>query len=40
MQGPRSPEAHEFSDVVEFLNQNLRLSNPWPISGRSSPARR
>ena len=32
MQGPRSPEAHEFSDVVEFLNQNLRLSNPWPIS--------
>ena len=32
MQGPRSPAAHEFSEVVEFLNQNLRVSNPWPIS--------
>ncbi len=32
MQGPRSPADHEFSEVVEFLNQNLRLSNTWPIS--------
>ena len=32
MQGPRSPEAHEFSTVVEFLNQNLRENNSWPIS--------
>ena len=32
MQGPRSPEVHEFSEVVEFLNQNLRLSSSWTIS--------
>ena len=32
MQGPRSPEVHEFSNVVEFLNQNLRENNSWPIS--------
>ena len=32
MQGPRSPEAHEFSTVVEFLNQNLRDNNLWPIT--------
>ncbi len=32
MQGPRSPAAHEFSEVVDFLNQNLRVSNTWPIS--------
>ena len=32
MQGPRSPGAHEFSTVVDFLNQNLRENNSWPIT--------
>lgn len=32
MQGPRSPEAHEFLTVVDFLNHNLREKNMWPIS--------
>ncbi len=32
MQGPRTPQVHEFSDVVDFLNQNLREKNLWPIS--------
>jgi len=32
MQGPRSPETHEFQTVVEFLNQNLRHDNTWTIS--------
>lgn len=32
MQGPRSPETHEFLTVVEFLNQNLRQDNAWNIT--------
>lgn len=32
MQGPRSPEAHEFLNVVEFLDQNLRQENSWTIT--------
>lgn len=32
MQGPRSPEAHELSKLVEFLNNNLRENNSWPIT--------
>ncbi|MBC7464368.1 MAG: GNAT family N-acetyltransferase [Bdellovibrio sp.] len=32
MQGPRSPEAHEFSNVVDFLDHNLRQKNSWTIT--------
>jgi hypothetical protein len=32
MQGPRSPESHELTKLVEFLNDNLRQNNAWPIS--------
>lgn len=32
MQGPRSPDASEFLNVMEFLNQNLRQDNSWTIS--------
>lgn len=33
MQGPRSPEAHELTKLVDFLNSNLRENqNTWPIS--------
>lgn len=32
MQGPRSPEAHELTKLVDFLNNNLRENNSWPIS--------
>ncbi len=32
MQGPRSPEAHELKLVVDFLNDNLRGNNSWPIT--------
>lgn len=33
MQGPRSPEAHELSKLVDFLNNHLRENqNNWPIS--------
>lgn len=32
MQGPRSPEAHELKQVVDFLNDNLRSNNSWPIT--------
>jgi predicted acetyltransferase len=32
MQGPRTPEAHEWTHVVDFLNTNLRQNNSWPIT--------
>jgi len=32
MQGPRTPEAHELTKLVEFLNSNLRENNSWPIT--------
>lgn len=32
MQGPRSPEAHELDEVVEFLNANLRENSTWTIN--------
>lgn len=32
MQGPRSPEANELQDVVNFLNQNLRENISWNIN--------
>ena len=32
MQGPRSPESHEWTQVVEFLNSNLRKNNNWTIA--------
>jgi predicted GNAT family N-acyltransferase len=32
MQGPRSPETHEFLTVVDFLNTNLRQDTTWTIT--------
>lgn len=32
MQGPRSPEANELTKLVDFLNNNLRQNNSWPIT--------
>ncbi len=32
MQGPRSPEVHEMDKLVDFLNDNLRENNKWPIT--------
>lgn len=32
MQGPRSPESHEWAQVVDFLNSNLRQNNNWTIA--------
>ncbi|MEQ1722692.1 MAG: GNAT family N-acetyltransferase [Pseudobdellovibrio sp.] len=32
MQGPRSPESHEWTQVVDFLNANLRQNNSWTIA--------
>ena len=32
MQGPRSPENHEWTQVVDFLNTNLRQNNNWTIT--------
>ncbi len=32
MQGPRSPESHEWTQVVDFLNVNLRQNNNWTIA--------
>jgi hypothetical protein len=32
MQGPRSPENHEWIQVVDFLNANLRQNNSWTIA--------
>ncbi len=32
MQGPRSPETHEWTQVVDFLNTNLRQNNNWTIA--------
>lgn len=32
MQGPRSPETHEWTQVVDFLNVNLRQNNNWTIA--------
>jgi predicted acetyltransferase len=32
MQGPRSPEAHELKKLVDFLNDNLRENQSWPIT--------
>ena len=29
---PRSPEQHEFSHVVDFLNTHLRADSTWPIN--------
>lgn len=32
MQGPRSPETHELTKLVEFLNTNLRENSSFPIT--------
>lgn len=32
MQGPRTPETHEWTQVVDFLNSNLRQNTNWTIS--------
>lgn len=32
MQGPRSPETHEWTRVVDFLNDNLRQNKNWTIT--------
>ncbi|MBY0553715.1 GNAT family N-acetyltransferase [bacterium] len=32
MEGPRSPESHEWTQVVDFLNANLRQNNSWTIA--------
>lgn len=32
MEGPRSPETHEWTQVVDFLNVNLRQNNNWTIA--------
>ena len=32
MQGPRSPETHEWPQVVDFLNVNLRQNKSWTIT--------
>lgn len=32
MEGPRSPEAHEFNSVVDFLNAQLRQNQSWAIA--------
>lgn len=32
MHGPRSPETHEWTQVVDFLNTNLRQNNNWTIT--------
>lgn len=32
MQGPRSPETHEWTQVVDFLDTNLRQNNNWTIA--------
>lgn len=32
MQGPRSPETHEWTRVVDFLNVNLRQNKSWTIT--------
>ena len=32
MQGPRTPEAHELSRVMDFLNAQLRQNNNWTIA--------
>lgn len=32
MQGPRPPETHEWTQVVDFLNTNLRQNNNWTIT--------
>ena len=32
MQGPRSPEAHELEKLANFLNDNLRENNKWPLT--------
>lgn len=32
MQGPRSPETHEWTQLVDFLNTNLRQNNSWTIA--------
>ncbi len=31
-QGPRSPQSHEFNQVVDFLNTQLRENHQWPIA--------
>ena len=32
MQGPRSPETHEWTQVVDFLDAHLRQNNNWTIA--------
>lgn len=32
MEGPRTPESHEWPQLVDFLNANLRQNNSWPIT--------
>lgn len=32
LQGPRSPETHEWTQVVDFLNTHLRQNNNWTIT--------
>lgn len=32
MEGPRSPESHEWTRLVDFLNANLRQNEQWPIT--------
>lgn len=32
MQGPRSPEAHELDQLVQFLSKNLRENTDWQIN--------
>jgi N-acetylglutamate synthase-like GNAT family acetyltransferase len=32
MEGPRAPKAEEFSDLVKFLNANLRNNSTWSIA--------
>lgn len=32
MEGPRTPESHEWTRLVDFLNANLRQNEQWPIT--------